>query len=73
MPALPAAPPSIPLIPPGQPGAGNPNCATPDCAQEIQDALRLKRYATALAKIADLQASLIQVDAWVQGQQERAP
>ena len=40
---------------------------------EIQDALRLKRYATALAKIADLQASLIQVDAWVQEQQERKP
>ena len=33
---------------------------------EIQEALRLKRYATALAKIADLQASLVRVDAWVQ-------
>ena len=34
--------------------------------QEIQEALRLKHYATALAKIADLQASLVRVDAWVQ-------
>ena len=39
--------------------------------EEIQQALRDKHYATALAKIADLQASLIQVDAWVQEQQEQ--
>ena len=29
---------------------------------EIQDALRQGRYATALAKLADLQASIIEVD-----------
>ena len=33
---------------------------------DIQQALRDKRYATALAKIADMQASLVRVDAWVQ-------
>jgi hypothetical protein len=38
--------------------------------QEIQGALRDKRFATALAKIADLQGSLVRVDAWVQERQQ---
>lgn len=41
---------------------------------EIQDALRLKKYATVLAKLAELQASLVQVDAIVQDlMEQRSP
>ena len=34
--------------------------------RDIKDALRDRKYATALSRIAEMQASLISVDMWVQ-------